>query len=240
MSHNQRLRIMHIGGSRSARAGLLGKRPRVQHITAEQFRDARVFAGFTRPQAAEFLGVSLRSVGHWETGKARCPYAAFKLLRIYRHGDLIDPRWSGFRLSRGGHLVTPEGHELAPSDMTWLSLTVRRGYAMSELLAERDGRRRRPSEGTRPQGVPSTEATAVHPGSRHHPSGDVIPADERAGSGASGGLLLYGLVSYSTSDPGGAKTAKNTGIPEQGAGSLWATRQPIQFGVNQQVAGGVR
>lgn len=134
-----RLRIMPSTRRRKpSRAGRYGKAPRRHQVSAEQFRDARIFAGFTRPQAAEFLGVSLRSVGHWETGTARCPYAAFKLLRIYRHGELVDPRWSGFRLSRGGHLVTPENHELAPSDLAWLSLLVRRSHALTDLLRARD------------------------------------------------------------------------------------------------------
>ncbi|MCC5089260.1 helix-turn-helix domain-containing protein, partial [Xanthomonas campestris] len=56
-----------------------------------QFRDARVFGGFTREEAARFLNVSVRTIGHWETGRVRPTYAAFKLLRIYRHGDLIHP-----------------------------------------------------------------------------------------------------------------------------------------------------
>lgn len=125
-------------GRRSGtRVGKNGKHPRRHLVTAAQFREARLGAGFDREQAADFVGVSLRTIGHWETGKARPAFAAFKLLRVYRHGDLIDPRWSGYRLLRG-KLVTPENHELLPSDMAWLSLTVRRGHAMSELLRQRD------------------------------------------------------------------------------------------------------
>lgn len=139
-SHHRPLRIMPIACFRSgARAGHKGKQPRRHRIAAEQFRDARAFAGFTREQAAEFLNVSLRTIGHWETGKARPSYAAFKLLRVYRHGDLIDPTWSDYRLIRG-KLVTPEGHMFAPHEMSWLSLLVRRSHAMSTLLAQRDGR----------------------------------------------------------------------------------------------------
>lgn len=123
--------------ARAARAGKHGKRPRRIRVTAEQFRDARVFAGFSREDAAEFCGVSLRTIGHWETGKARPAWAAFKLLRVYRHGDLIDPAWGGFAIVRG-HLVTPEQHSLAPHDLTWLSLLVRRAAAFSDLLRERE------------------------------------------------------------------------------------------------------
>lgn len=104
-------------------------------VTAQQFRDARVYAGLSRQEAAKLLGVSLRTVGHWETGKARPTYAAFKLLRVLRHGDLVDPRWSGYSLIRG-KLVTPENHCFAPSDMAWLSLTVRRSHAFGELMRD--------------------------------------------------------------------------------------------------------
>ena len=105
-------------------------------VTAEQFRDARVYAGLTRREAAKLLGISLRTVGHWETGKARPTYAGFKLLRVLRHGDFVDPRWSGYSLIRG-KLVTPENHSFAPSDMAWLSLTVRRSHAFGELMRDR-------------------------------------------------------------------------------------------------------
>lgn len=124
---------MHTLGRRTARAGRHGKAPRrYPAITAEQFRDARVFGGLTREQAAQALGVSLRTIGHWETGRARPAWAAFKLLRVIRHGELPDPAWSGYRLIRGA-LVTPEGHSFLPHEAAWLSLLVRRARAFSDL-----------------------------------------------------------------------------------------------------------
>ena len=107
------------------------------HLTAEQFRDARVFSGLSRGDAAELVGVSLRTIGHWETGWARPSYAALKLLRVYRHGELVHPSWASFRINRRGCLVTPENHEIPPGDLRWLSLLVRRAAAFSGLLAER-------------------------------------------------------------------------------------------------------
>ncbi|UHQ18949.1 VC1465 family Xer recombination activation factor [Lysobacter sp. KIS68-7] len=116
-----------------ARAGKHGKFPRKAPIvTPEQFATERKKSGFTREQAAEFLGVSLRTIGHWETGKARPAWAAFKLLRVTRNGDLNDPRWEGYSLVRG-RLVTPENHAFEPHDLTWLSLLVRRAEAFTEL-----------------------------------------------------------------------------------------------------------
>ncbi|GAB3333376.1 VC1465 family Xer recombination activation factor [Lysobacter aestuarii] len=129
---------MHKGRSRSAsRTGKWGRAPRRNQITAEQFRDARVFGGLTRQDAADLLGVSLRTIGHWETGKSRPSYAAFKLLRVLRHGEFVDPAWQSYRVVRG-KLVTPESHELVPADMGWLSLLFRRADAFSDLLRQRD------------------------------------------------------------------------------------------------------
>ena len=42
--------------------------PRVA-VSSNQFRDARIFSGMTREQAADFLQVSVRTIGHWETHK---------------------------------------------------------------------------------------------------------------------------------------------------------------------------
>lgn len=92
----------------------------------------------TREQAAAFLCVSVRTIGHWETGRARPSYAAFKLLRVYRHGDLIHPEWRSCSINHRGCLVKPEGHELKPSDLAWLCLLFRRAEMMGPLLRERD------------------------------------------------------------------------------------------------------
>ncbi len=92
----------------------------------------------TREQAAAFLRVSVRTIGHWETGRARPSYAAFKLLRVYRHGDLIHPEWGSCSINHRGALVTPEGHEIKAADLSWLTLLFRRAEAMGSLLRERD------------------------------------------------------------------------------------------------------
>ncbi len=119
------------------RAGKHGKRPRIRRITPEQFRETREFTGKSREDVAEFLGVSLRTVGHWETGKARVPYAAFRLLRVALRGDMLDPAWQGYRIARG-RLVTPEGYAFGPGDMAWLSLLVARaGFQSLVAIAQR-------------------------------------------------------------------------------------------------------
>ncbi len=130
-------RIMHREKRGSKKHRFSSRPADYVKISAQQFRDARVFSGLDREQVAILVGVSLRTIGHWETGRTRPSFAAFKLLRVYRHGDLIDPAWSGYCLRRG-RLVTPEGHAFEPADMAWLSLLVRRAAAFSELRRGRD------------------------------------------------------------------------------------------------------
>ena len=137
ISHNA-YRAFLRGKSRAARHGRAGKCPRREYVSAEQFRDARAFSGLSREAAASFLKVSLRTIGNWETGQARPSYAAFKLLRVYRHGDLIHPAWSACHINHRGALVTPEGHEIQPRELGWLSLLVRRAALLSEVVRERD------------------------------------------------------------------------------------------------------
>ena len=91
-----------------ARAGRRGKRPRLPTVTAEQFRELREFTGKSREDVAELVGVSLRTVGHWETGAARPSYAAYRLLRVILRGDTLHPGWEAYRFVRG-RLVTGGG-----------------------------------------------------------------------------------------------------------------------------------
>ncbi|AZR24872.1 hypothetical protein NX81_011955 [Xanthomonas vasicola] len=107
-------------------------------ISNTQFRDARIFSGLTREETARFLSVSVRTIGHWETGRARPSYAAFKLLRVYRHGSLIHPAWSKCFINHRGALVTAEGREIKATDLDWLSLLFRRAECMTPLMRERD------------------------------------------------------------------------------------------------------
>lgn len=115
---------MHTGPYGS-RAGRHGKRPRLPVVTAEQFRELREFTGKSREDVAELVGVSLRTVGHWETGAARPSYAAYRLLRVILRGDTLQPGWEAYRFVRG-KLVTPEGRAFGPGDLAWLSLLVQR------------------------------------------------------------------------------------------------------------------
>ena len=70
------LRIMSKA-TRGPRKGRNARRPRIMFVTPAQFREAREFTGKTREDVADLLGVSVRTVGNWETGAARVPYAGF-------------------------------------------------------------------------------------------------------------------------------------------------------------------
>lgn len=109
-------------------------------ITAAQFAWERQSAGLSREAAADLLGVGLRTIGTWETGEASPSYAAFKLLRVFRQGEFIDPAWSGYRLIRGV-LVTPEGREVRPTDMGWMGLVFAQARLARALRLERDALR---------------------------------------------------------------------------------------------------
>ncbi len=127
--------------AKASRKGSLYKSAHRSIISNTQFRDARIFSGFTREDAARFLNVSVRTIGHWETGRARPSYAAFKLLRVYRHGSLIHPEWSRCFINHRGALVTAEGREIRATDLDWLSLLFRRAECMGPLMRERDALR---------------------------------------------------------------------------------------------------
>lgn len=93
-------------------------------MTASRFRDARHLCSLTIPAAAKLLRVTERTVQNWESGRARVPYAAFKLMRILRGHELPHPAWRGFRVV-GDTLWTPEGRSFRPDHMAWWSLTCR-------------------------------------------------------------------------------------------------------------------
>ncbi|GAB3751566.1 hypothetical protein GCM10028795_19790 [Lysobacter olei] len=174
-----------------------------------------MFGGLTRDDAAELLGVSLRTIGHWETGKARPTYAAYKLLRQLKHGELADPAWAGYRIVRG-KLVTPENHSMAPADMAWLTLLCRRAAAFTDLVRKRDTAKGHP-------GVQAHARSAAAPA----PAGLLAPLPPSLlATGPEGirapakGVGSYGLVYSSTSETQGGEKPGFTGPQGQGAGQL--------------------
>jgi hypothetical protein len=83
----------------------------------------------TQQQTAEYLGVCLRTVRHWDAGRNRVPWSAVRLLRLLRAGDLggLLEGWEGWRIVRD-RLVSPEGRVYCERDMRHWWLTIEQAH----------------------------------------------------------------------------------------------------------------
>lgn len=90
----------------------------------ERFYLERMSAGLTQVQAAEYLGVSVRTMRNWETGCNRIPFPAFKLIRMRARAIVHVPGWEGWRFARDGALLTPDGRSFQPWELHNLQLVV--------------------------------------------------------------------------------------------------------------------
>lgn len=88
-------------------------------IDPHDFRDVRRQAGMTRKQAAEALDVTPRTIQNWETGGARIPWMAFRMLRILRGHALPGVAWDGWTV-RGHQLINPAGRTFSAFDLEYL------------------------------------------------------------------------------------------------------------------------
>lgn len=99
------------------------RRRRPWHLSPEGFRALRHSCFLTPEACAQYLGVSLRTVRHWDAGRCRVPWSAVRLLRLRRLGDLgaLEPAWAGWTLNRNG-LWSPDGKQHRPDMMKawWL------------------------------------------------------------------------------------------------------------------------
>ena len=122
-------------------------------MAPEGFGELRRSCLLSRKAAAQFLGVSLRTVAYWESGRCRVPWSVVRLLRILRLGDLgaLSRDWAGWSLS-AGTLRSPEGRAFTPAESAWWALLV------AQARAFRDHRARLGGVGAaapaRPQAVP--------------------------------------------------------------------------------------
>src|SRR3546814_3389691 len=90
--------IIYIMRSKPSRHGYLGKTPRIRAVTAFRFREMRLSCALSVAAAAKVLHVTARTLHNWESGASRVPYAAYKLLRLLRGGELPGAAWKGWRL----------------------------------------------------------------------------------------------------------------------------------------------
>lgn len=113
-------------------------RPRFVYVSHEDFRVERITAGFTRYQAADYLGVNVRTIRNWETGATRIPYPAFRLLRMRAKGLVYGQGWEGWRFTSEGALCSPVGRSYTPNQLLDLSHVFR----MANLFASAYGKQR--------------------------------------------------------------------------------------------------
>jgi DNA-binding XRE family transcriptional regulator len=97
-------------------------------INPHDFADLRKQSGLTRAEAAEELNVTPRTIQNWETGGARIPWMAYRMLRILRGFALPCSAWEGWEL-RGHKLFSPSGRSF---DAVWL-LNVENVFSQARL-----------------------------------------------------------------------------------------------------------
>ena len=88
-------------------------------IEPQKFRDLRRDAGMTRMEAAKALDVTARTIQNWETGGARIPWMAYRMLRILCGYALPGAQWEGWTV-RGNLLINPAGRTFSVPDLEYL------------------------------------------------------------------------------------------------------------------------
>lgn len=139
-----------------------------RYVDPHDFCDIRRFSDLTRKQAADLLDVTVRTIQNWETGGARIPWLAYRMLRILRGFDLPGKSWEGWRLV-GEKLIAPNGRWF---DAALLG-QVERVYAMARLWREGYARRQH-----RPAAEVLPFPWLATPGKTVQMLRDVVAADE--------------------------------------------------------------
>ena len=109
-------------------------------IDPQDFADLRKQAGLTRKQAAAELNVTSRTIQNWETGGARIPWMAYRMLRILKGYALPGVSWHGWTIHRD-RLYAPNGRWFDANSME----QVERVYALARLWRQEYARRNRKS-----------------------------------------------------------------------------------------------
>ena len=88
----------------------MAKHPHFQgrYIDPDDFCNLRKSADMTRKQVSDVLDVAVRTIQNWETGGARVPWMAFRMLRILTGYALPGKAWEGWTVHRD-RLYAPNG-----------------------------------------------------------------------------------------------------------------------------------
>lgn len=100
----------------------------VRWIEPQDFQDLRRRADLTRQQAAGLLDVTARTIQNWETGGARIPWMAYRMLRILTGYALPGKAWEGWTV-HGDRLYAPNGRWYEANTLEQLEQT----FAMARL-----------------------------------------------------------------------------------------------------------
>lgn len=107
-----------------------------RYIDPQDFCDMRHRADLTRKQAADLLDVTCRTIQNWETGGARIPWMAYRMLRILTGCALPGKAWEGWTVHRD-LLIAPNGRWFDAASMQ----QIERVYALARLWRQDYARR---------------------------------------------------------------------------------------------------
>ena len=111
---------------------------RCRWIDPQDFRDLRHRADLTRKQAADLLDVTARTIQNWETGGARIPWLAYRMLRILTGCALPGKAWEGWTV-HDDRLIAPNGRWFDAGSME----QIERVFALARLWRQDYARRHR-------------------------------------------------------------------------------------------------
>ncbi len=98
---------------------LADTRVRRRWIDPQDFRALRRQSCMTRDQAAHALDVTPRTIQNWETGGARVPWMAFRMLRILNGFGLPGSAWEGWTV-QGSKIISPNGFSFDAPGLEYL------------------------------------------------------------------------------------------------------------------------
>lgn len=107
-----------------------------KYIDPQDFRDLRRQAGMTRLEAAKALDVTGRTIQNWETGGARIPWMAYRMLRILRGFALPGKDWEGWTIDRD-MLYAPNGHRFNAGELQHLEQVFGMARLWQKIYAEK-------------------------------------------------------------------------------------------------------
>jgi DNA-binding XRE family transcriptional regulator len=104
-------------------------------IEPQDFCDLRRQAGLTRLQAAKALDVTGRTIQNWETGGARIPWMAHRMLRILRGYALPGKAWEGWTID-GDTLTAPNGRHFTANELQHIEQVFSMARLWKKIYAE--------------------------------------------------------------------------------------------------------